>query len=47
MSVTPKDILNKNKDLEKRVKVEDIDLDNVTIDDLKFRGNNYREHINL
>lgn len=47
MSVTPKDILNKNKDLEKRVKVEDIDLENVTIDDLKFRGNNYKEHINL
>ena len=47
MSVTPKDILNKNKDLEKRVKVEDIDLNNVTVDDLTFRGNNYKEHINL
>ena len=47
MSVTPKDILNKNKDLKKRVKVEDIDLDNVTVDDLTFSGNNYKEHINL
>ena len=47
MSVTPKDILNKNKDLEKRVKVEDIDLNNVTVDDLTFRGNNYKEYINL
>ncbi|MBQ6511219.1 RraA family protein [Methanobrevibacter sp.] len=47
MSVTPKDILNKNKNLEKRVKVEDIDLNNVTVDDLTFSGNNYKEHINL
>ncbi len=47
MSVTPKDILNKNKNLDKRVKVEDIDLDNVTVDDLKFNGDNYSKHINL
>ncbi|WP_295113060.1 RraA family protein [uncultured Methanobrevibacter sp.] len=47
MSVTPKDILNKNKNLDKRVNVEDINLENVTIDDLKFNGNNYEKYINL
>ena len=47
MSLTPKDILNKNKNLEKRVKVEDINLDDVTIDDLRFNGDNYEKHINL
>ena len=47
MSVTPNDILNKNKDLDKRVKVEDINLNDVTIDDLKFNGDNYKKHINL
>ena len=47
MSVTPKNVLNKNKNLDKRVNVEDINLDNVTVDDLKFNGDNYKEHINL
>lgn len=47
MSVTPKNVLNKNKNLDKRVNVEDINLDNVTVDDLKFNGDNYNEHINL
>lgn len=47
MGITPKDILNKNKNLDKRVKVEDINLDGVSIDDLIFRGDNYEKHINL
>lgn len=47
MSVTPKNILNKNKNLDKRVNVEDINLENVTIDDLKFTGDNYKEYLNL
>lgn len=47
MSVTPKDILNKNKNLKKRVNVEDINLDDVTIEDLNFNGDNYEKHINL
>lgn len=47
MSITPRDILNKNKNLNKRVKVEDINLDGVTIDDLKFTGDNYNQYINL
>ena len=47
MSVTPKNVLNKNKNLDKRVNVEHINLDNVTVDDLKFNGDNYKEHINL
>lgn len=47
MSISPKDVLNKNKNLNKRVEVEKINLENVTIDDLKFNGKNYDEFINL
>ena len=47
MSVTPKDILNKNKNLDKRVDVEDINLENVSVRDLEFRGDNYKEYINI
>lgn len=47
MSINPKDVLNKNKNLNKRVSVDKINLDNVSIDDLKFNGNNYDEYINL
>ena len=47
MSVTPKDVLNKNKNLGKRVDVEDINLENVTVDDLRYNGDNYIEYINL
>lgn len=47
MSVSPKDVLNKNKNLNKRVSVSKINLDNVSINDLKFTGNNYVEYINL
>lgn len=49
MSISPKDLLNKNKNknLNKRLGVTKICLDNVTINDLKFSGNNYEEYINL
>lgn len=47
MSISPSDVLNRNKNLNKRVDVRDIKLDNVTIDDLKFNGENYDEYINL
>lgn len=47
MSISPKDVLNKNKSLNKRIEVEKINLDNVTVDDLKFNGKNYVEYINL
>ncbi len=47
MSVSPKDLLNKNKNLNKRIEIDEICLENVTIDDLKFNGNNYNEYINL
>ena len=47
MSIGPKDILNKNKNLKKRVDVGQINLDNVSIDDLTFNGKNYNEYINL
>lgn len=47
MSISPKDLLNKNKNLNKRVEISEICLENVTIDDLKFDGNNYSEYINL
>ena len=47
MSISPKDVLNKNKSLNKRVNVDKINLENVTIDDLRFNGKNYDEYINL
>ena len=47
MSISPKDILNKNKNLNKRIDVEKINLDDVTIDDLEFNGKNYEEYINF
>jgi 3-hexulose-6-phosphate synthase len=47
MSVTPKDLLNKGKNLKKRVDVGEIKLDNVSIDDLTYNGKNYNEYINL
>ncbi len=47
MSINPKDVLNKNKNLNKRVKVNKINLDNISIDDLSFNGKNYDEYINL
>ena len=40
-------MMDKINGLDKRVNVGDIDLKNVTVDDLKFNGDNYREHIHL
>lgn len=47
MSISPKDVLNKSKNLNKRIDVEKINLKDVTIDDLKFNGKNYDNYINL
>lgn len=47
MSISPKDVLNKNKNLRKRIDVDRINLDGVSVDDLKFNGKNYEKHINL
>ena len=47
MSISPKDILNINKNLNKRVKVNEINLNDVSIDDLKFNGDNYKNYIHL
>ena len=47
MAISPSDVLNKNKNLKKRVDIDKINLDDVTIDDLKFNGNNYDNYINL
>jgi len=47
MSISPNDVLNKNKNLNKRIDVSKINLDNISIDDLRFNGKNYDEHINL
>ena len=47
MSISPKDVLNKNKNFNKRVAVGKINLNDVSIDDLKFNGKNYDEYINL
>lgn len=47
MSVSPKLLLNKNKNLNKRLDIGKINLNNVSIDDLRFNGNNYERYINL
>ena len=47
MSIKPQDLLNNKKDLEKKVKFENISLDNISIDDLSYNGNNYNQFINL
>ena len=47
MSLSPKDVLNKSKNLNKRVDIEKINLGNVSVDDLKFNGNNYENYIHL
>ena len=47
MAISPSDVLNKNKNLKKRVDIDKINLDDVTIDDLKFNGKNYDNYINL
>lgn len=47
MSIKPQDLLNNKKDLEKKVKFENISLNNISIDDLSYNGNNYNQFINL
>ena len=47
MSIKPRDLLNNKKDLEKKVKFENISLNNISIDDLTYNGNNYNQYINL
>lgn len=47
MSITPSDILNKNKNLKKRVDIGNIDVSDVSVSDLQFNGKNYERHINL
>ena len=47
MSVRPNDLLNRNKNLKRRIDVDKINLDNVSIDDLRYTGKNYDEYINL
>lgn len=47
MTINPKVVLNKNKNLNKRIDVSKIRLDNVTVADLKYDGKNYDKHINL
>ena len=47
MAISPSDVLNKNKNMKKRVDIDKINLDDVTIDDLKFNGKNYDNYINL
>ena len=47
MAVSPKKILNKNKNLNKRVDIEDISFNDLSVDDLKYNGDNYSNYINL
>ena len=45
MSLSPEDVLNKKKSLNKRIDIENIKLNDVNVDDLKFNGNNYNQYI--
>ena len=47
MSISPKDILNQNNNLNKRIDIDKINLNNVSGDDLRYNGKNYDEYINL
>ena len=47
MSITPSDLLHYKKDLNKKIDVEDIDLSEISIDDLVFNKKNYKNYINL
>ena len=47
MSINPKDVLNKNKNLNKRIGVDKINVDGISIDDLEFNGKNYDNYITL
>jgi len=47
MSISPKDVLNRNKNLNKRIDVGKISLGDISVDDLKFNGKNYDNYINL
>lgn len=47
MSVSPRKILNKNKNLNKRVDIEDIVIENISVDDLDYSGDNYNKFIHL
>lgn len=47
MSISPKDVLNNKKNLNKRIDVEKINLNDVDVSDLIFNGKNYEKHINL
>ena len=47
MSITPSDLLHHKKDLNKKIDVEDIDLSEISIDDLVFNKKNYKNYINL
>ncbi len=47
MTISPKDVLNHKRNLEKRIDVSKINLEDVSVDDLKFNGKNYDKHINL
>lgn len=47
MSISPSDVLNKNKNLNKRIDIDKINLDNISMEDIRFNGSNYEEYINL
>ncbi len=47
MAVTPHDLLNNKKDLDKKINVADIDLSEISIDDLIYDKKNYINYINL
>lgn len=47
MSITPKDLLNNKKDLNKKIDVLDIDLSEISIEDLVYDKSNYKNYIHL
>ena len=47
MSVTPSDLLHNKKDLNKKIDVEDIDLSEISIEDLVFNKKNYKNYCKI
>ena len=45
MSITPRDLINNKKNSDKILAFNDICLDDVSIDDLSFNGDNYDNYI--
>ena len=47
MSIKPKDLLKNNKNLDKIIDFDEISLEDISIGDLTYNGDNYKKFINL